>query len=543
MHYLLKILIFGTLLLSACSPLPTTSFQGARPQVKGGVEGKATGGGSSAVMIIPKKGTNAQPVRPKKPTLDWLSPDGSSARIGMVAEKITVRVRVSSSEEIQLNQLEILVDGAPPGNKADEVSLLRRAEFKDQIMTFQVPITFGRHQVQIVLTMAGDERYLAERTFIRDATGVKILDSTPVSSTTRITWTKPDVFVLRDNEIFATKKRELEVRFNITTPNPLQRSQLRILQNQVYREPSSRAAFRGENGTYYFRDWITLDEDVTVNEIGLRADETNGYSLSQRLKVNFAPQRPNLYVLAVGPKLNLDFSDQDAADFGRAFGSQGARAHRLFNQVTVDTLLGEQATTQNIRLAIASIRNKLRTGVILEDDIVVLFFSTHGFLLEGDLYLQANDYQSYAATETSIAYKAGILDKIEGLPCRKLVFIDACHSAGARANTADLNQALADLKTAPRGLAVFASSSADEQSYEDARWGNGAFTEAILQGLLEGKADSGSFGNNNGIITLTELERYVKKTVPPLVKTIKQKGQHPTLTRNELGDIPLFIHR
>jgi len=81
--------------------------------------------------------------------------------------------------------------------------------------------------------------------------------------------------------------------------------------------------------------------------------------------------------------------------------------------------------------------------VILEDDILVLFFSTHGFLVDGDLYLQANDYQSYAAAETSIPYKAGILDKIDALPCRKLVFIDACHSAGAKASTADMNDALA----------------------------------------------------------------------------------------------------
>jgi len=300
MRFLLIILVFVALLLSACTPVPTSTFQGAGPQVKSGVGGKVMGG-SSAIMIIPKKGTDASPIRSKKPTLDWLSPDGSESRIGLVAEKITVRVRVKAAQEIQLSQLEILVDGVPPGNKADEISLLRRAEFKDQIMTFQVPMAYGRHQVQVVLSMAGDERYLAERTFIRDATGVKMLGSTPVSSTTRVTWTKPDVFVLRDNEIYATKKRELEVRFNITTPNPLQRSQLRILQNQVYSVPSPRAEFRGENGTYYFRDWITLDENVTVNEIGLRVDEASGQALSQRLKVNFAPQRPNLRPTSVKP--------------------------------------------------------------------------------------------------------------------------------------------------------------------------------------------------------------------------------------------------
>ena len=527
------------LLLCGCAPIPTYTGQGARPQVEG-KSATPVSGGSSAVLLIPRKGTDGGGVvRPKRPSLEWLSPDASTDRVPLIDDKITVRVRITAPQEIQLSQLEILIDGAPPGNKADEVGLLRRAEFSDQVMTFQAPLAYGRHQVQVVMSLAGDERYLAERTFIRDATGVKILTANPTSSVTRVTWTKPDVFVLKDNEVLSTKQRELEVRFNITTPNPLAADQLRLLVNQVYRAPSPRAEFRGSAGSYSFRDWITLDDNVAINEIGLRVDEASGQASSQRLKVNFAPARPNLYVLSVGPKLNLQFSDRDAADFGRSFGSQGARAHRLFNQVTVDTLIGERATTQNIRLAIASIRNKLRTGVILEDDVVVLFFSTHGFLREGDLYLQANDYLSYAAAETSIPYRSGILDKIEGLPCRKLVFIDACHAAGARANTADITDALSDLRNAPRGLAVFASSSADEQSYEDVRWGNGAFTEALLDGLTGGRADD----NANGIITLTELERYVTKTVPDLVRRTKQKDQHPRLTRNELGDLPLYILR
>ncbi len=535
------IAIAGLLFWGACAPVPRSPVLITDAQVKS--DGSAASSStSSTTLVIPRRGSAREALHSATPKLEWLSPGGGEESVELVAGKITIRVRATSPTEVNLNQLEVLVDGVPSGDKADEVSLLRRPEFADQILTVQVPLAEGEHRVQVVMAMAADERYLAERAFVRDSAGVRMLEHTPVSSATRVIWTKPDVFVLKENELFATKDRELEVRFSITSPRAVKLSDVRILHNHVYRLPSSRAQLRGENGSYYFQDWVNLDEAVTINDIGLRVDEPSGYALSQRLKVNFSPLRPNLYLLAVGPKLNLEYSDRDAADFAGAFGSQGSRAHRLFNRVTLDTLIGPRATTQDIRLAIASIRNKLRTGVILEDDIVILFFSTHGFLLDDELYLQANDYLSSSAEVTSIPYRAGILETIEELPCRKLVFIDACHAGGARANPADLNQALTDLSNTPRGLAVFASSSQDEQSYEDGSWQNGAFTEAILMGLLEGQADSGTFGNGNGIVTLSELEAFVTKRVPELVLSAKGKAQHPVLTRNDLGNLPLFVH-
>ena len=534
------ILVTLALVLFACSPIPKVGapVSGARAVVSVRDSQAVV---NSATIHISKSSNEVASTIAESPRLEWLSPISAGERLETIDERVTIRVRVTAPTAIDLNQIEILVDGSAPGNKADEVSLLKRPEFEDQVLTFQARVPKGEHQVQVVLATSADKRYLVERSFNRDADGVWVLPSTSVVSTTRVIWTKPDVFVLQENEVFSTRQRELEVRFSITSPQPVALSQIRILHNNLYRLPSEKAQLRGENGSYYFLDWITLNENASINDIGLRVDRDQGYALSDRLQVNYSPLRPNLYVLAVGPKLNLAFSDRDAADFAGAFASQGARAHRLFNQVTLDTLTGDRATTQNIRLAIASIENKLRTGVILEEDVVVLFFSTHGFVLNEELYLQANDYLASSARVTSIPYRTGILDYIERLPCRKLVFIDACHAGGARANATDLNQALTDLRQAPDGLAVFASSSADEQSYEDAGWKNGAFTEAILQALVDGRADTGEYGDNNGIITLSELERYVKRQVPEMVKAVKQQRQHPILTRNDLGDLPIYV--
>ena len=80
------------------------------------------------------------------------------------------------------------------------------------------------------------------------------------------------------------------------------------------------------------------------------------------------------------------------------------------------------------------------------------------------------------------------------------------------------------------------SSSRDEESYEDVKWQNGAFTEAMITGLRDGKADD----NNNGIITLMELESYLKLEVARMVQLVKNKPQNPLLSRNEIGDLPIY---
>jgi hypothetical protein len=97
--------------------------------------------------------------------------------------------------------------------------------------------------------------------------------------------------------------------------------------------------------------------------------------------------------------------------------------------------------------------------------------------------------------------------------------------------------AIQDLKNAPKGFAVLSSSSKDEESYEDVKWQNGAFTEGLILGLKEGRADA----DKNGIISLLELEKYLKSEIPNMVKEIKNKPQNPLLTKNELGDLPIFI--
>ena len=521
--------------LWACKPIPVANT----------AAGPASGApsSSSSVIIIPKKG-NTTPKPEEVPTvsIDWLSPTSADLSVKSVGGKVEIKVRINSSAPINLDQIDILINGKPAGNKAGEVGLMRRPEFKDQILTAQVPVNDGSNDVQVVVILASDRKYVADCKLEKTPSGIRLIPAPVSSANTRVTWVQPDAYALKPNEPYNTKNREMEVRFTITTPDMIEKKDIQLLVNKVFRAPSPAAELRGGNGgAYSFKDVVTLKDDVPFNEIGLKVNARSGASSAQPLKVNYSPIRPNLYILAIGTQLNLKYAVKDARDFANIFMSQAKNLYGLYNSVTVDTLLGKAATTNEIRGSVESVKNKLKTGAVAEDDVVMLFISSHGTITNGDFRIQGDDYSPQRPTTTSVSFTNDLMVHLNSLPCKKLIFIDACHSGGARANVADINQALKDLQTAPNGFAVFSSSSGDEESHEDIYWANGAFTEALIQGLKEGKADGTGFGNGNGIITLKELQTYITQTVPVMVQTVKQKPQHPTVSKNELGNIPIYV--
>lgn len=520
--------------LWACKPIPVANT----------VSSPASGApsSSSSVIIIPKKGdTTPKPEEAPTVTIDWLSPTSADLSVKSVGGKVEIKLRINSSAPINLDQIDILVNGKPSGNKAGEVGLMRRPEFKDQILTAQVPITEGSNDVQVVVILASDRKFVADCKLEKTASGIRLIPAPVSSASTRVTWVQPDAYALKPNEPYNTKTRELEVRFTITTPDLIEKKDIQVLVNKVFRAPSPAAELRGGNGAYSFKDVVTLKDDVPFNEIGLKVNARSGASSAQPLKVNYSPIRPNLYILAIGTQLNLKYAVKDARDFANIFMSQAKNLYGLYNSVIVDTLLGKAATTNEIRGSVESIKNKIKTGAVAEDDVVMLFISSHGTITNGDFRIQGDDYSPQRPTTTSVSFTNDLMVHLNNLPCKKLIFIDACHSGGARANVADINSALKDLQAAPNGFAVFTSSSGDEESHEDIYWANGAFTEALIEGLKDGKADGTGFGNGNGIITLKELEAYVTQTVPIKVQMVKQKQQHPTVSKNELGNIAIFV--
>jgi uncharacterized caspase-like protein len=129
-----------------------------------------------------------------------------------------------------------------------------------------------------------------------------------------------------------------------------------------------------------------------------------------------------------------------------------------------------------------------------------------------------------------------IRDVLANLPGKVLAFLDTCHSgnimgSARRGGPADIDQIASDLSAAENGVVVFASSTGRQYSLEDARWKNGAFTKALVEGL-SGKAD---FTKDNKI-TINELDLYLSERV----KELTDNQQTPTTTKPKtIQDFPV----
>ena len=193
--------------------------------------------------------------------------------------------------------------------------------------------------------------------------------------------------------------------------------------------------------------------------------------------------------------------------------AKDARAiYRLYNKNSKAEsvlLTDSNATKSHIIQATRRIFSKAKP-----DDIVVFFFSGHGF--KGG-FVAYDDYLFY--------------DEIRKLfsSCRaknKMIFADACFSGdireGERVGYNDPNS----------NIMLFLSSRSNEVSQENPRMKNGFFTACLLRSL-KGGADV----DRNRIITAKELFKAVSKGV----KDLSNDCQHPVMWGNFLDNMPVMV--
>jgi uncharacterized caspase-like protein len=166
-----------------------------------------------------------------------------------------------------------------------------------------------------------------------------------------------------------------------------------------------------------------------------------------------------------------------------------------------------------------------------EHDAGVVFFAGHGdkvgngyYFIPGDPTAlpsssevsTAKQMEAWKQQNGAAAWVSGdeIGKTLLGLKGRAAFFIDTCHSGQAanqviRGNP-NMTGALNEINE-EKGVIIFASSTGKETSQEDAKWGNGAFTKAILEGI-GGKADR----DNSGMIRPSYLSAYVNDRVRSL---------------------------
>ncbi|MGB0861615.1 MAG: caspase family protein, partial [Saprospiraceae bacterium] len=231
---------------------------------------------------------------------------------------------------------------------------------------------------------------------------------------------------------------------------------------------------------------------------------------SRMLKMNYKPQKINMHILAIGTSnKNLQYATNDAKDIVKTFKTQ---EKILYNKVYGRVQLNDDANASPISKGLNIFKNDYKNGQILSRDIVLIFISSHGYASEnGTFYIQPNNFDKTDLEYSAIPFQI-IKGRLDSLKCTKILIMDACHSGSELASSdkgddenAEAARVLAELLK-PRDSWVVMSSSGKEKSWESAKWQNGAFTEALLEGL-SGLADV----NNNGYISIEEWFGYAAK--------------------------------
>lgn len=199
-----------------------------------------------------------------------------------------------------------------------------------------------------------------------------------------------------------------------------------------------------------------------------------------------------------------------------------------FNPDNVLQLVNEQATRNAILDGLRGIAVRATP-----EDTVCIYFTGHGALLDEDdenavesvLIPSDCDLDDLLTTSISSAELSAALDAISAQ--RLVVFLDACHAAGAATLKLAGKRAVMKLGYAEKSLdrlaegkgrTLMASSRTDETSLIMPGDRNSAFTSVLLDGL-KGGADR----RGDGEIRVFDLFDYISKGVP--LKT--NDAQHP----------------
>lgn len=183
------------------------------------------------------------------------------------------------------------------------------------------------------------------------------------------------------------------------------------------------------------------------------------------------------------PSINLRFCAKDAKDF-----SEFLVKEKNFAPDHIQLLTDSSATRANI---LSMLGNKWLPRVAAPDDLVVIYFSSHGSPSSLDVggvnYLVAHDTDVNDLYSTGIAFQD--LSRIikERVHCDRVIcLLDACHSGVAAPSAKGLVKAAnvnVDLIVQGTGQLVLSSSSPNQRSWESKRYQGSVFTRHLIEGL------------------------------------------------------------
>ncbi|HNJ41015.1 MAG TPA: caspase family protein [Acidobacteriota bacterium] len=247
--------------------------------------------------------------------------------------------------------------------------------------------------------------------------------------------------------------------------------------------------------------------------------------------------KPKLYILGIGvsayadSSLILNYPAKDATDFVGVLKQQRGL---LYEDVVVRLLTDSAATHNNILDGFQWIKTQTTTK-----DVAMIFLAGHGVDEDDTYYYLPQDADTNNLLKTGISFSS-IKTTINSMAGKKFLFVDTCHSGNVfgssnrrGAPNPDINLVVQELRAAENGTVIFTASTGRQASLENSRWGNGAFTKALVEGL-SGQADL----RNKGKVTVSGLENYISERV----KELTNGKQTPTTAKPvTVIDFPLSV--
>ena len=417
------------------------------------------------------------------------------------------------------------------GSKTVKLTYVRTSTMRDGRIRIACIVNLGQHQIRKTLERGsgfGDD--------------VVLIITEPSESATNI-------------QNIISEKNSFDIKIGASATSPLRQQDFKVYNNSMVIDGSkmdevdlSSGSKTNERYNYVYSTRVHLEPGE--NKVQIEVITPNGATRTKTIVVHFEPRQPNLHILAIGPSHNdLNFTSKDAADFARAFEGQ-AGGDKIFGQVFIRKLITPQETQSiRIREAIADLvyqfQNPTAPQRILQNDVLIVFVSSHGKNNPEGFKLLPSDYEARYERTRTIDFQVDVINELEKINCKKLIMLDACHSGAADSKAlSDVTRAdvLTKLAALHPGTSTLTSCRANEMSYEDQNWQNGAFTEGILEAFSDVpvsdnggayKADT----DNNKVITLGELYDYLRRRVPGLVKAQKPNAptaQTPFMPENQL---------
>ena len=351
----------------------------------------------------------------------------------------------------------------------------------------------------------------------------------------------PLVNIVSPKDGSETSVKEVEVKFEVRSPSGEPVTKVRVL---VDGRPIARGLtikeIQKDQGIQTTR--VPIPEKDA--EISIIAENRNAASEPATVRLKWSGKvkddeftiKAKLFVLAIGvskyqdKNLTLEFAAKDAKDFAESFVKQKGG---LYHDVVVKTLTDEKATKDGIINGFDWISKETTSK-----DVAVVFLAGHGINgSEGVYYYLPVNAKIDILRDTGVPSEE-MKNTMASLAGKAILFIDTCHAGnvmGARAVAPDVTGFINELASAENGAVVFASSTGRQYSFENADWGNGAFTKAAVEGI-EGKADY----TGKGKITINMLDLYISERVKELTKG----GQTPATAKPKtIPDFPLALKR